>query len=196
VSDLLLNNPRHWNEPLIKQIFFHHEAKEILSIRIPNTEDMDILAWHFEKNGIFSVRSAHELAMELNSNDCSTSSSADRRNFEAIWATPVPQKIKVFTWKLALNGLAVQTNRLKRHLIPDATCSICGLELENDHHAMVRCTKAVALRHALCQVWDLPEETLFNYTGPGWMLVLLNTVNKEARAKLMFLFLENLAPQK
>jgi hypothetical protein len=36
---------------------------------------------------------------------------------------------------------------------------------------------------------------LFNYTGPEWMLVLLNTVNKEARAKLMFLFLENLAPK-
>jgi hypothetical protein len=83
--------------PLIKQIFFHHEAEEILSIRIPDTKDMDILAWHFEKNGIFSVRSAYKLAVELNSNDCSTSSSADMRNFEAIWATPVPQKIKVFT---------------------------------------------------------------------------------------------------
>jgi hypothetical protein len=42
------------------------------------------------KNGIFFVRSAYKLVMELNSNDCSTSSSADRRNFEAIWATPVP----------------------------------------------------------------------------------------------------------
>ena len=62
-----------------------------------------------------------------------------------------------------------------------------ALEPENDHHAMVWCTKAVALRHALRQVWDLPEESLFIYTGPEWMLVL-NTVNKEARAKLMFLF--------
>jgi hypothetical protein len=90
-----------------------------------------------KKNGLFSVRSAYKLAAEINNNDCITSITADRRNFEAIWTSPVPQKIKVFTWKLARNGLAVQTNRLKHHLIPDATCSICGLEPESKHHAMV-----------------------------------------------------------
>jgi len=114
-----------------------------------------------KKTGLFSVKSAYKLAVEINTNDCSTSISADRRNFEAIWTTPVPQKIKVFTWKLARNGLAVQTNRLKRHLIPDATCPICGLEPESEYHAMVRCTKAVALRQALRQVWDLPGEPSF-----------------------------------
>ena len=81
--------------------------------------------------------------MELNSNVCSISSSADRRNFEAIWATPVPQKIKKFHLEVGLNGLVVQTNRLKCHLIPDATCSM----------AMVRCTKVVDLRHALAKSW-------------------------------------------
>ena len=142
MSDLLLNNPRRWNESLIKQIFFQHEAEEVLNIRIPEIEGMDILAWHFEKNDIFSVRSAYKLAVELNCNDCSTSSSADRKNFEAIWATPVPQKIKKFHLEVGLNGLVVQTNRLKCHLIPDATCSM----------AMVQRTKVVALRHALRQV--------------------------------------------
>lgn len=35
-------------------------------------------------------RSAYKLAAEMNANDCSTSTSTDRRNFEAIWTTPVP----------------------------------------------------------------------------------------------------------
>jgi hypothetical protein len=53
---------------------------------------------------------------------------------------------------------------------------------------MVRCTKAVALRQALRHVWDLPGEASFYYIGPDWLLVLLNSVNKETRANLMFLF--------
>jgi hypothetical protein len=99
-----------------------------------------------KKNSVFSVRSAYKLAVESKSlESCGTSLSADRKTFNAMWKTPVPQKIKIFVWKLARDALGVQTNRLKHHLIFDATCSICGVEPKNGHHAMVRCTKATAL---------------------------------------------------
>jgi hypothetical protein len=55
---LILKNPRCWNEALIKQIFFQHEAEEILSIRILEIEGDDILAWHFEKM-VYSQSGAH-----------------------------------------------------------------------------------------------------------------------------------------
>jgi hypothetical protein len=112
----------------------------------------------------------------------------DRKSFEAVWKTPVPQKLKVFIWKLVQNGLGVQTNRLRHHLISDATCSICGMEPEHGHHAMVRCTKATALRPAIWQSWRLPDESSFNYTGPDLITVLLNEVDKDTRVKLMLLF--------
>ena len=150
MADLLTQNPRGWNETLIRQTFLFHEAEEILGIRIPELEGEDILAWHFEKNGIFSVRSAYKLAAESKSPEtCGRSLSADRNIFDAIWKTPVPHKIKIFAWKLASIPLGVKTNRLKHHITPDATCSICGVEPENGHHTMVRCTKASALRYAL-----------------------------------------------
>jgi hypothetical protein len=105
VADLMLQNPRCWNEPLIRQTFLFHEAEEILGIRIPEIEDVDILAWHFEKNSIFSVRSASKLAVEdISPECCGSSTSMDRKSLEAVWKTPVPQKIKVFIWKLAQNG--------------------------------------------------------------------------------------------
>ena len=49
MADLILQNPRGWNEPLIRKTFLFHEAEEILNIRIPDNEGDDILAWHFEK---------------------------------------------------------------------------------------------------------------------------------------------------
>jgi hypothetical protein len=53
---------------------------------------------------------------------------------------------------------------------------------------MVRCTKATALRHALRQLWKLPDESSFNYIGPDWIIVLLNNVDKDTRVKLMLHF--------
>jgi hypothetical protein len=40
----MLQNPRRWNEPLVKQTFLHHEDEEILSIRMPHTKGDDIFA--------------------------------------------------------------------------------------------------------------------------------------------------------
>ena len=84
-------------------------------------------------------------------------------------------------------SLAETNKRIGR--ISDATCSIlCGMEPEDGHHAMVRCTFASALRHALRQSWNLPEDSAFTYTGPDWILALLNSANKDIRVKLMLLF--------
>jgi len=43
-------------------------------------------------------------------------------------------------------------------------------------------TKATALRHALQQSWKLPDN-LLSATGPDWIIVLLNKVDKDTRVK-------------
>ena len=40
-------------------IFTQQDANDILSIRLPNFEEDDYIAWQPEKNGIFTVRSAY-----------------------------------------------------------------------------------------------------------------------------------------
>jgi hypothetical protein len=62
--------------------------------------------------------------------------------------TPVLQKIKNIYLEAARNSLGVQSNRLSHRLIFDATCSRCGMDPEDSHHAMVFCI-ATALRYAL-----------------------------------------------
>jgi hypothetical protein len=90
---------RDWDRDLVKTIFHKHDAEEVLKIRIPTRPTDDFIAWHFEKSGILSVRSAYKLALRdfiQQQRVASTSSSMDggRRAWKHLWSTPVPQKIK------------------------------------------------------------------------------------------------------
>ena len=65
VSDLFMSGRKCWDENLIKYLFYPHDAEEILKIRIQASRDGDFVAWHHEKNGIFSVKSAYNFALNL-----------------------------------------------------------------------------------------------------------------------------------
>jgi hypothetical protein len=97
-------------------------------------------------------------------------------------------KLKIFTWKLATNSLAVQANRSRRlpNILP--TCSICGMEEETGYHATMNCTKAKALRQGLSEIWELLHESELVFIGNEWVLVLLDKLPKEMRDKLMFIW--------
>lgn len=152
-------------------MFLFHEAEEILNIRILVSEGDDILAWHYENS---STAELARLLIEI---------------FLSQHGKPwCHKKVKTFIWKLACNGLGIQSNMLSHHLIFDATCPIYGMEPEDGCHTMVRCTFAFALRHALRHSWNLPDKWAFTYTGPNWILALLNSANKDIKVKRMLLF--------
>jgi len=93
----------------------------------------DKVAWFYEKNGIFTVRSAYRLAVQEIAQAqglASTSISQDggRTCWSKLWSSPVPQKIKIFAWRLANNSLATMQNRKRRNMENDSTCRICGRE--------------------------------------------------------------------
>jgi hypothetical protein len=154
VSQLMRPDDREWDEALIKRVLLDHDAEEILKIRIPEIRVEDILTWHYEKSGIFTVRSSYRVALqdflgEQNIGCTSTSTNGSCRIWEKLWSTPVPQKIKNFAWRLANDGLATMQNRKRRHLERDGTCRLCGQEEEDGFHAVIACTKSRALRAEL-----------------------------------------------
>ena len=191
MSQLIRSDVHDWDEPLIRDIFFEHDAEEILKIHIPKVHMNDKVAWFYEKNGIFTVRSAYRLAVQEIAQAqglASTSISQDggRTCWSKLWSSPVPQKIKIFAWRLANNSLATMQNRKRRNMENDSTCRICGREEEDEFHAVISCTKAKALREELRKEWDLiPENKLVN-TGPDWFIMLIEDLNIENRAQLLF----------
>jgi hypothetical protein len=85
------------------------------------------------------------------------------------------------SWRLSQEALATQTNRKARKPEREATCQVCGREDESGYHAVVRCPQAAALHDAMREHWMLPEENMFSYSGPEWLLHLLGTVRPEER---------------
>ncbi|GJN34978.1 hypothetical protein PR202_gb23697 [Eleusine coracana subsp. coracana] len=73
----------------------------------------------------------------------------------------VPEKVRIFAWRLAREGLATQKKRCSRTLATHATYQLFGQADEDGHHAVVVCTKARALREEMRKRWELPEEKLF-----------------------------------
>lgn len=132
------------------------------------------------------------MALENKSNSpCSSSSSqptGDRRIWDLIWKSKAPPKIKIFGWKLASKGLAVQAKRSKivKGTVP--TCTICGIEPETEYHATMVCPKARALRLRMEKVWNLPKEEDLRETGPEWALNILANQDDSMRCKILFLW--------
>jgi hypothetical protein len=62
------------------------------------------------------------------------------------------------------------------------------MEDETGFHAVVRCTKVVALRQEMRAYWQLLGEDQFKFGGQDWLLLLLSSVSKEVGAQILMLF--------
>lgn len=90
-------NSKEWNTELINQIFHKFDADEICKIRIPSNAVDDCVAWHYEKTGVFTVKSAYKLADSLKRNGTAMASSSardpgDRSVWDVIWKANIPEK--------------------------------------------------------------------------------------------------------
>ncbi|KAK1647773.1 hypothetical protein QYE76_065578 [Lolium multiflorum] len=169
------------------------QEKAILRIQLPQQEQAERVAWHYETNGLFSVKSAYRLAFSLkhqlrDSTSSSTNTDGDRSLWNCVWKAEVPPKVRVFGWRLATDTLATKNNKFNRNLEVCSRCSICGVAEEDAYHAAVKCTKAVGLRHAMHAHWKLPKEHHFKKSGKDWLLLLLNQVDAITKARILLLF--------
>jgi hypothetical protein len=62
------------------------------------------------------------------------------------------------------------------------------MDVEDEHHALVMCTPARALRDSLRAIWFLPPEAKFRNSGKEWFLNMISNASKETRVKLLYLF--------
>jgi hypothetical protein len=152
---------------------------------------INYVAWNFEKPGIFSVRSAYRLAMWREHGEGeiggSSTSSDGRQVWKTLWSAHVPEKVKVFAWKVDNNGIPTEANKCYRHLVQQDTCEMCGIGREDCFRACIQCPHAVALRQAMRAHWLLPAENDLVHSGPDWMLLILNQYSAEVIANFLML---------
>jgi hypothetical protein len=64
VSQLMTSGRREWDEQILQTCFYNHDIDEIKKIRLSDRLEDDVVAWHFEKSGVFSVRSAYRISLQ------------------------------------------------------------------------------------------------------------------------------------
>jgi hypothetical protein len=107
VSELIDQTNRSWNIQTLETFFLPIDIEVILSIPLGTVRHIDQWAWHFEKNGIFSVRSCYRMLVKTKSDreawlDGRPSSSGnEQKSWCSLWKIKVPSKIRVFLWRLS-----------------------------------------------------------------------------------------------
>jgi len=115
VSELLGIDGRNWDFDKLSHLFNPADVEEIAKIKIPTRLPEDFIAWHLEKTGQFSVRSAYNLALGLKIGEShqatSSAPNGERKLWSHVWSGHVPPKVNVFIWKLAKDVLHCRTGK-------------------------------------------------------------------------------------
>lgn len=76
---------------------------------------------------------------------------------------------------------------LYRHLDQESSCELCGHPVEDCFHAVISCPHARALRHELRSQMVLPDEADLIYTGPDWLLLVLDRYDNDTISNFLML---------
>jgi len=196
VSELINPVSGDWDTQLIHEVFWEEDWNRILSIPIkPGMED--ILAWHFDKKGVFSVKSAYHVLNDSKERDVCRQQGEESTGagnqadggfrWRRILKLNCPPKVKHFLCRFTLNSLLVRCNISRRGMDIDTRCPVCWRLDEDGGHCFLKCkfakqcwralnleeerTRFVDMQSAL-QVTDhilsLPEEKKLLVVGLLW----------------------------
>ena len=109
--DELINPWRgRWEEDLILDNFVSVDVERILRIPLSTQLTEDFVAWHFDSKGIFSVKSAYKIHVQMMKDEARRlkgQSSSDvqptSEGLRAIWKVKCPPRVHHFLWRLAHN---------------------------------------------------------------------------------------------
>ncbi|PNT62195.1 hypothetical protein BRADI_5g26948v3 [Brachypodium distachyon] len=183
VTELIDTSSFSWNQALITQHFHLDDVPLILSIPL-RAQSEDFIAWHFDGRGLFSVKSAYKVHVEMLKREQSfqvgqgsVAIPVSTEVFKKIWKVQCPPKTHHFLWRLAHNSHPLYMNIARRGVELDTRCAVCHKFFEDGGHLFLNCKFAkqrwrgllledVRLKLLPCQsalemleeVLDLPEK--------------------------------------
>jgi hypothetical protein len=109
VSELIDEQVGTWNLTTLQKFFLPMDVELISNIPLSTRRQEDFWAWHYDKRGVFSVRSAYRMLVDtrtrrtawLEENAGMSNIKGEERSWTALWNIKIPSKLKVFLWRLA-----------------------------------------------------------------------------------------------
>jgi hypothetical protein len=122
------------------------DAEVILATPIRDDFE-DMVAWHYNSKGVFTVKSAYRLYVKMRDGPQQSSSAQENQslNWEKIWKMACPPKIKQFIWRFAHNSLPLKLNIKRRGIDCDSLCLCCHRLDEDGAHLFFKCKEVRGL---------------------------------------------------
>jgi ribonuclease HI len=197
VEELLLPDGQGWNEAKLNELFYESDVEDIMKISVGRAGTEDYIAWNQTKNGIFSVKSAYHLNMQLKERrECragSSSSCEEHRGWLSLWGADVPGKAWIHVWRMIKNGLAVGAELERRKIKPGVKCIACNRD-ETLLHRFWVCPHSVAIWEKVraASGLQLPGPRLTTHRPSvlkGWLLDWLGRLSdKDLSIGIMVLY--------
>jgi len=180
-----------WNVQAVDTHFLPMDGELIRSIPLSGRRQADFWAWHYEKSGVFTVRSAYRMLASMcerrsdwiEHNPGRSDVEADQREWADLWSIKVPSKIKVFLWRLAKYSIPTADVRHRRHMAQTSVCSICGGQ-DSWKHSLLECNMARC-------VWALQSDEIVEFISQarddnarGWLHEAIRGLDHDHRVRL------------
>lgn len=178
VSELINPTTNVWDADLINDIFWPVDAQRILQISIARAGVDDFVAWHYNKSGVFSVRSAYHVEWDHQHGEKlrRTNGMGGTRGhpvWKKIWELKVPVKVKIFGWKSLHNTVPCLATLANRHVPVSAKCGNCPSEVEDLRHVLFTCGRARAVWTDLGVVESIDRSLVLDRAGSAVLEDLL-----------------------
>ena len=109
VSELIDSVSLSWDLDKLNFYFIPIDWEVIRSIPLSTRRQVDFWTWHYEKSGVFSVRSAYRMLVSnqeqrtdwIDHNPGQSDVRAKHKDWTDLWSVKVPSKVRVYLWRLA-----------------------------------------------------------------------------------------------
>jgi len=129
----------------VKSIFWPTDVSRILQISLTSGRD-DCVAWHYNRNGLFSVRPAYHCQWERKFGSRTRSVQASGANicsaWKRLWKLKIPSKMKIFGWPALKGFIPCKAILANRHIGSTGGCPVCQNGAEDKKHIIFTCDRA------------------------------------------------------
>jgi len=119
VEELINPVDGNWDEQMIRDLFWSIDVHRLLQIPLSAGRE-DIVAWNFNRNGLFCIRSAYhqQWMYKFRGNLIQEQASGvgDEKVWEKLWQLQIPSKIKIFGRRVLHGDLPCKGILANRHI--------------------------------------------------------------------------------
>lgn len=149
--DILVNpNTRSWDVEKVYRLLHPYIAMEVKKKFLLTDLRADRHFWEHEKNGEYNVRSGFRMCGNLdNANRNGESSVAANQVtvWRKLWKMAVPNKIKVFAWRVCKDGLPTKHNLRQRKVMVEEFRPFCQVAKGDIYYALFECPEFLHTRN-------------------------------------------------